>query len=29
MNRWTDPPFLFPVFLLVLIVGYALLRTPA
>ncbi len=29
MNRWTDPPFLFPVFLVVLIVGYAPLRTPA
>lgn len=29
MNRWSDPPFLFPVFLVLLIVGYALLRTPA
>jgi hypothetical protein len=29
MNHWYDPPFLFPAFLVVLIVGYALLRTPA
>jgi hypothetical protein len=25
---WYDPPILFPIFLVVLIVGYALLRTP-
>jgi hypothetical protein len=28
MNRWSDPPFLFPVFLVLLIAGYALLRSP-
>ena len=26
--HWYDPPILFPIFLVVLIVGYALLRTP-
>lgn len=28
MNRWTDPPVLFPIFPIVLIAAYALLRTP-
>lgn len=28
MNHWYDPPFLLPVLLAVLIVSYALLRTP-
>jgi hypothetical protein len=26
--HWRDPPVLFPIFLVLLIVGYALLRTP-
>jgi hypothetical protein len=26
--HWHDPPVLFPIFLVLLIVGYALLRTP-
>lgn len=29
MNHWYDPPFLFPIFLTILIAGYALLRAPA
>lgn len=29
MNRWTDPPFLFPVALVLLILAYALLRAPS
>ena len=29
MNRWYDPPVLFPIFLVLLIAGYALLRAPA
>lgn len=29
MNHWYDPPFLGPVLLILLIVGYSLLRTPA
>jgi hypothetical protein len=28
MKGWLTPPVLFPIFLLLLIVGYALLRTP-
>jgi hypothetical protein len=28
MRDWLDPPVLFPIFLILLIVGYALLRTP-
>lgn len=28
MNHWYDPPFLLPVILAVLIISYALLRTP-
>jgi len=28
MRAWLTPPVLFPIFLLLLIVGYALLRTP-
>lgn len=28
MNHWYDPPFLFPVIIAVLVVSYALLRTP-
>jgi hypothetical protein len=30
MNSWNwyDPPILFPIFLILLIAGYALLRTP-
>jgi hypothetical protein len=26
--NWYDPPILFPIFLILLIAGYALLRTP-
>jgi hypothetical protein len=26
--HWRDPPILFPIFLVLLIVGYAVLRTP-
>lgn len=29
MNHWYDPPFLLPVIIAVLVVSYALLRTPA
>lgn len=29
MNHWYDPPILGPILLIALIVGYALLRTPA
>jgi hypothetical protein len=29
MNHWYDPPFLGPVLIVLLIVGYAVLRTPA
>lgn len=29
MNHWYDPPILGPILLALLIVGYALLRTPA
>jgi hypothetical protein len=29
MKTWLTPPVLFPLFLVLLIVGYALLRTPA
>lgn len=29
MNRWYDPPVPFPIFLGLLIAGYALLRAPA
>jgi hypothetical protein len=29
MNHWYDPPFLLPVIIVVLVVSYALLRTPA
>jgi hypothetical protein len=28
MNGWYDPPVLFPIFLVLLIAGYALLRAP-
>jgi hypothetical protein len=28
MNHWYDPPFLLPVILAVLVVSYALLKTP-
>jgi hypothetical protein len=28
MRNWLVPPFLFPTFLILLIVGYALVRTP-
>jgi hypothetical protein len=28
MKKWLVPPVLFPIFLVLLIVGYALLRTP-
>lgn len=28
MRDWLVPPVLFPIFLVLLIVGYALLRTP-
>jgi hypothetical protein len=28
MRSWLVPPFLFPIFLILLIVGYAILRTP-
>jgi hypothetical protein len=28
MRRWLEPPVLFPLFLVVLIVAYALLRAP-
>jgi hypothetical protein len=28
MNDWLVPPVLFPIFLVLLIAGYALLRTP-
>lgn len=27
--HWHDPPILFPIFMTLLIVGYALLRAPA
>lgn len=29
MKDWLLPPVLFPIFLLLLIVGYAILRTPS
>jgi len=29
MRDWLVPPVLFPIFLVLLIVGYALVRTPA
>ena len=29
MRNWLVPPVLFPTFLILLIVGYALMRTPA
>jgi hypothetical protein len=29
MKDWLVPPVLFPIFLILLIAGYALLRTPA
>jgi hypothetical protein len=28
MRSWLEPPVLFPMFLILLIVGYAILRTP-
>ncbi len=28
MKEWLVPPVLFPVFLILLIIGYAILRTP-
>ena len=29
MKDWLVPPVVFPIFLIVLIIGYAILRTPA
>ena len=29
MKDWLVPPVLFPIFLILLVVGYALLRTPS